>query len=101
MVFSFNGRRTVFLRYMFVANSDNLGASVDLRMLGHLERSKAPMLMEVCVRGEADRKGGHLARMADTQKDKKQGNDDKGDKGKESGSPSICLSDPSAPFAGA
>ena len=66
---------------MFVANSDNLGASVDLRMLGHLERSKAPMLMEVCVRGEADRKGGHLARMASTEK---KDSNDSGDKGKES-----------------
>ena len=68
---------------MFVANSDNLGASVDLRMLGHLERSKAPMLMEVCVRGEADRKGGHLARIVENEKEKK--DDKKDDKGKESG----------------
>ncbi|CAE7235494.1 PGM1 [Symbiodinium sp. CCMP2592] len=70
-------------KYMFVANSDNLGASVDLRMLGHLERSKAPMLMEVCVRGEADRKGGHLARIVENEKEKK--DDKKDDKGKESG----------------
>ena len=76
-------RKLLLLRYMFVANSDNLGASVDLRMLGHLERSKAPMLMEVCVRGEADRKGGHLARMVQSEKDKKDKKDDQGDKGKD------------------
>ena len=35
------------LRYMFVANCDNLGASVNMRLLGHLASSGAPMLMEV------------------------------------------------------
>ena len=35
------------LRYMFVANCDNLGASVNMRLLGHLASSGASMLMEV------------------------------------------------------
>jgi len=49
--------------YAFVSNSDNLGATLDLRLLGYLAESGAPMLMEVCVRGEDDKKGGHLARQ--------------------------------------
>eukprot|EP00429_Kryptoperidinium_foliaceum_P065738 CAMPEP_0176074086 /NCGR_PEP_ID=MMETSP0120_2-20121206/37021_1 /TAXON_ID=160619 /ORGANISM="Kryptoperidinium foliaceum, Strain CCMP 1326" /LENGTH=471 /DNA_ID=CAMNT_0017407775 /DNA_START=59 /DNA_END=1471 /DNA_ORIENTATION=+ len=47
--------------YVFVSNSDNLGATMDLRLLGYLASTNAPMLMEVCVRGEDDKKGGHLA----------------------------------------
>jgi UDP-N-acetylglucosamine pyrophosphorylase len=46
--------------YAFVSNSDNLGATLDLRLLGRLASGGAPMLMEVCVRGEDDKKGGHL-----------------------------------------
>jgi UDP-N-acetylglucosamine pyrophosphorylase len=51
-------------KYMFVSNSDNLGATLDLKLLSHLATSGAPMLMEVCVRGEDDKKGGHLAKTA-------------------------------------
>merc|ERR550514_1216148 len=51
---------------MFVSNSDNLGATLDLRLLGYLAETDAPMLMEVCVRGEDDKKGGHLAVQKDT-----------------------------------
>jgi UTP--glucose-1-phosphate uridylyltransferase len=50
-------------RYLFVSNADNLGATLDLRILGHLVASGAPFLMEVADRTEADRKGGHLARQ--------------------------------------
>jgi UTP--glucose-1-phosphate uridylyltransferase len=50
------------LRYAFVSNSDNLGATVDRRLLGHFAASGAPFMMEVTDRTEADRKGGHLAR---------------------------------------
>lgn len=53
-------------KYMFVSNSDNLGATLDLRLLGYLAETDAPMLMEVCVRGEDDKKGGHLAVQKDT-----------------------------------
>merc|ERR1719382_1105997 len=49
-------------KYMFVSNSDNLGATLDMRLLGYLASSGAPMVMEVCVRGEDDKKGGHLAK---------------------------------------
>jgi UTP--glucose-1-phosphate uridylyltransferase len=48
--------------YAFVANSDNLGAALDPRILSWLRAEQIPFLMEVTERTEADRKGGHLAR---------------------------------------
>merc|ERR1719375_1013787 len=48
-------------KYMFVSNSDNLGATMDLKILTHFASSGAPFMMEVAVRTEADKKGGHLA----------------------------------------
>jgi len=48
--------------YAFVANSDNLGAVLDPRILAWVRRERIPFLMEVTDRTEADRKGGHLAR---------------------------------------
>ncbi|HMJ65465.1 MAG TPA: UTP--glucose-1-phosphate uridylyltransferase [Candidatus Binatia bacterium] len=50
------------IKYLFVSNSDNLGATVDLRILSHLAETNASFLMEVTERTAADRKGGHLAR---------------------------------------
>lgn len=50
-------------RYAFVSNADNLGASLDLAILGHFVLSGAPFMMEVAERTAADRKGGHLARV--------------------------------------
>ncbi|WP_436715461.1 UTP--glucose-1-phosphate uridylyltransferase [Roseiconus lacunae] len=52
-------------RYLFVSNADNLGATLDLRILGHFIRSGASFMMEVADRTAADRKGGHLAQDAD------------------------------------
>ena len=49
------------IRYAFVSNSDNLGASLDPALLNHFAASGAPFLMEVTRRTAADRKGGHLA----------------------------------------
>ena len=49
-------------RYAFVANVDNLGATLDPRILGWMARERIPFLMEVADRTRADRKGGHLAR---------------------------------------
>jgi UTP--glucose-1-phosphate uridylyltransferase len=51
--------------YAFVSNSDNLGAVLDLGILGYFATERLPFLMEVCDRTEADRKGGHLARRKD------------------------------------
>jgi UTP--glucose-1-phosphate uridylyltransferase len=48
--------------HAFVANSDNLGAVLEPRILAWLRRERIPFLMEVTERTEADRKGGHLAR---------------------------------------
>ena len=45
-----------------MANSDNLGAVLDPRILAWLRAEQIPFLMEVTERTEADRKGGHLAR---------------------------------------
>merc|ERR1711972_772630 len=49
-------------KYMFVSNSDNLGATMDLKLLTHFVATKAPFMMEVAVRTDADKKGGHLAK---------------------------------------
>ncbi|HAM73933.1 MAG TPA: UTP--glucose-1-phosphate uridylyltransferase [Verrucomicrobiales bacterium] len=50
------------VRYLFVSNSDNLGATVDARLLGHFASSGLSFLMEVAERTDSDRKGGHLTR---------------------------------------
>jgi UTP--glucose-1-phosphate uridylyltransferase len=50
------------VRYLFVSNSDNLGATLDTRLLGYLVAHRLAFLMEVADRTAADRKGGHLAR---------------------------------------
>lgn len=49
-------------RYAFVSNADNLGAVLDLRLLGWFAEEALPFAMEVAQRTPADRKGGHLAR---------------------------------------
>jgi len=51
--------------YAFVANSDNLGAVLDTRILAWMRAEHVPFAMEVADRTEADRKGGHLARRRD------------------------------------
>lgn len=50
------------IEYAFVSNADNLGAVLDLDILGWFANERAPFLMEVADRTDADRKGGHLAR---------------------------------------
>ncbi len=54
-------------RYAFVSNVDNLGAVLDASILGYLVEGKIPFLMEVALRTEIDKKGGHLARRLDGQ----------------------------------
>ena len=51
-------------RYAFVSNSDNLGAVLDPRILSWVARDEVPFAMEVARRTEADRKGGHIARLS-------------------------------------
>lgn len=51
--------------YAFVSNVDNLGATVDLAILGYFAATQQSFLMEVAKREPADRKGGHLAQNAE------------------------------------
>jgi UTP--glucose-1-phosphate uridylyltransferase len=49
--------------YLFLSNADNLGATLDLGILGYIADERIPFLMEVADRTEADKKGGHIASM--------------------------------------
>ncbi len=49
-------------RYVFVSNSDNLGAVPDARVAGWFAGSGAPFAIEAVRRTPSDRKGGHFAR---------------------------------------
>lgn len=49
-------------RYVFVSNSDNLGAVPDARVAGWFAASGAPFAIEAVRRTASDRKGGHFAR---------------------------------------
>ncbi len=53
--------------YAFVSNADNLGAVIDLSLLGYFAAHKLPFMMEVAERTEMDKKGGHLAQRRDGQ----------------------------------
>lgn len=48
-------------RYAFVSNIDNLGATIDLHILGYMVSQRIPFLMEAARRQPIDSKGGHLA----------------------------------------
>lgn len=52
-------------KYLFVSNSDNLGANLDLRVLSYFAESDKPFMMEVAERTASDSKGGHLALRGD------------------------------------
>ncbi|GAA4738429.1 UTP--glucose-1-phosphate uridylyltransferase [Nocardioides endophyticus] len=49
-------------RYVFVSNSDNLGAVPDARVAGWFADSGAPFAIEAVRRTPSDKKGGHFAR---------------------------------------
>ncbi|KAJ1414029.1 UTP--glucose-1-phosphate uridylyltransferase-domain-containing protein, partial [Ochromonadaceae sp. CCMP2298] len=49
------------VKYMFVSNSDNLGATLDVELLSYFASNNIPFMMECAQRTEADKKGGHLA----------------------------------------
>lgn len=49
-------------RYVFVSNSDNLGAVPDARVAGWFATSGAPFAIEAVRRTPSDKKGGHFAR---------------------------------------
>jgi UDP-N-acetylglucosamine pyrophosphorylase len=44
------------VKYMFVSNSDNLGATLDVDLLSYFADQNLPFLMECCTRTEADKK---------------------------------------------
>jgi len=50
------------VRYLFLSNGDNLGATFDPRIPAWMARDGVPYVAEVCARTRNDRKGGHLAR---------------------------------------
>jgi len=49
------------IKYAFISNSDNLGAVLNLSILGYFAKNQLPFVMEVVRRGPLDTKGGHLA----------------------------------------
>jgi UTP--glucose-1-phosphate uridylyltransferase len=53
------------ITYAFIANSDNLGATLDPSLLGFFTTGDFAFMMEVAQRTPADRKGGHIARHKD------------------------------------
>lgn len=48
--------------YLFISNSDNLGARPSRTLAQYFENTGAPIMVEVAKRTEADRKGGHIVR---------------------------------------
>lgn len=48
--------------YLFISNSDNLGARPSRTLAQHFENTGAPFMVEVATRTWADRKGGHIVR---------------------------------------
>lgn len=53
------------IKYAFISNSDNLGANMDLSILGYFAEQDASFMMEVADRTADDKKGGHLAQYTD------------------------------------
>lgn len=49
------------VRYAFLSNADNLGATCDPAIPAWMARESIPFVSEVCERTRNDRKGGHLA----------------------------------------
>ncbi|GGM96605.1 hypothetical protein GCM10009721_24120 [Terrabacter tumescens] len=49
------------IRYAFLSNSDNLGATCDPDVAAWMVERGLPYVAEVCQRTKSDRKGGHLA----------------------------------------
>ena len=50
------------VKYMFVSNSDNLGATMDLDLLTYFAENDFPFMMECAERTANDKKGGHLCK---------------------------------------
>ncbi|MBW3088151.1 UTP--glucose-1-phosphate uridylyltransferase [Bifidobacterium sp. 82T24] len=50
------------IEYLFISNSDNLGARPSTTLAGAFAQSGAPFMVEVAHKTAADRKGGHIVR---------------------------------------
>ncbi|TPF96828.1 UTP--glucose-1-phosphate uridylyltransferase [Bifidobacterium sp. UTCIF-39] len=50
------------IEYLFISNSDNLGARPSTTLAGAFAQSGAPFMVEVAHKTPADRKGGHIVR---------------------------------------
>ncbi|WP_415459699.1 UTP--glucose-1-phosphate uridylyltransferase [Bifidobacterium sp.] len=48
------------IKYLFISNSDNLGARPSRTLAWHFAKSGSPFMVEVSRRTKADRKGGHI-----------------------------------------
>jgi UTP--glucose-1-phosphate uridylyltransferase len=53
------------LEYAFISNADNLGAALDLQLLGYMVDRGIDFMLEAADRTAADRKGGHLCTLDD------------------------------------
>jgi UTP--glucose-1-phosphate uridylyltransferase len=53
------------LEYAFISNADNLGAAIDLQLLGYMVGKGIDFMLEAADRTAADRKGGHLCTLSD------------------------------------
>jgi UTP--glucose-1-phosphate uridylyltransferase len=51
--------------YLFISNTDNLGATIDLKILNYIIEKDIPFLMEVTAKTCADTKGGALCQEKD------------------------------------
>ncbi len=51
--------------YLFISNTDNLGATIDLKILNYIIEKDIPFLMEVTAKTCADTKGGVLCQEKD------------------------------------
>lgn len=52
--------------YLFISNSDNLGARPSRTLAQYFENTHAPFMIEVAKRTQADSKGGHIVRDIET-----------------------------------
>jgi UTP--glucose-1-phosphate uridylyltransferase len=53
------------VEYAFVSNADNLGAALEPSLLGYMVTEGIDFMLEAADRTPADRKGGHVCRLAD------------------------------------
>ena len=52
-------------KFAFVSNADNLGATVDMKILHHINRNNIPFVMEVTPKTRADIKGGTVIKQGE------------------------------------